>query len=113
MKNISVAILLMLPAVALAMEGPRYVEMSGLLKIYGKEKPSDELSGFSLFINGEAAKELYGEIKSDPEYNWCLDDGTVTKWAGNFECSMTKEENYSCSVGLGIEDQRIYRGESC
>ena len=71
------------------------------------------MPGFSVFITGESAEKFYMRMNSQAVLNECLDDGTLTKSIGNFECSYNKEDKYSCSVGICLKDQKLYSGESC
>jgi len=87
--------------------------MEGIIKIWGKSSIETEIPGFSVFISDESAKELYMRMNTQAVLNECFDDGTLTKRVGNFECSYNKEYKYSCSVGIGLKDQKLYAGESC
>ena len=91
-------------------------KMEGMYYIWGdpidkNKKPGIE--GFSIFLKGEAAERLFKKIESKATYNECWDDGTLTKYQGNVECSLSPEKEYSCAFGVNIEDQKIYRAETC
>ena len=92
---------------------PEYVDMNGTLKIWGRSEGEIKLPGFSVFLKGEAAKKLYAQMDAPALRNECFGDGTVSKYIGNFECSLDPKGAYSCSVGVGLKDQKIFRGESC
>ncbi|TQV73896.1 hypothetical protein FLL45_13610 [Aliikangiella marina] len=113
MKAVLVILILLIPTVSSASDKPTRVDMAGILKMWGKEKPDAEIPGVSLFITGKAAEKLYKELKVEPLRNECFDDGTLTKYLGRFECSYSEKYQYSCSIGIGLSDQKLYYAESC
>ncbi|UTA46805.1 hypothetical protein L1F30_11605 [Simiduia sp. 21SJ11W-1] len=90
------------------MEGQYYIWGDPIDK---NDNPS--VDGFNIFLDGEAAERLYKKITTESTHNECWDDGTLTKYQGNLECSVTPENKYSCSFGVNLNDQKIYRAESC
>ena len=91
-------------------------EMEGLYYLWGDPiDKNDEpgVDGFTIFLAGEAAERLFRKIESKATYNECWGDGTLTKMAGNVECSLLPEGNYSCAFSVDLEDQKVYRAETC
>ena len=71
------------------------------------------VDGITLFLQGEAAERLYKKIEMEPGYNECFGDGTVSKYKGNVECNMSPKEEYDCNFSIDLNDQKVYRAESC
>ena len=114
MKNLTI-LLIALSSLAGA-EGNYLSEMEGLYYIWGDPVDRNDdpgVEGFSIFIEGEAAERLFKKMESKANLNECWDDGTLTKYQGSLECSVTPENMYSCSFGVNLNDQKIYRAESC
>ncbi|MDP5208852.1 hypothetical protein [Microbulbifer sp. 2205BS26-8] len=113
MEKILIILLSLYSLAGLAYDKPVRVDMEGIVKIWGNQSSDSEMSGLSIFITGEAAKRLYKEMKAEAVHNECFDDGTLTKQLGSFECSYSKKYKYSCSVGIGLSDQKLFNGEAC
>ena len=95
---------------------PEYLELEGLLLIWGEQLPDaqyQDLDGFSLFITGEAAERLYKKMKVKPIYDDCLSDGTYTKAQGVFSCRISPKKTYACSIGVSTKEGEIQEAESC
>ena len=91
-------------------------KMNGSYYIWGdpidkNEKPG--VDGFTIFLEGEAAERLYKKIEENATHNECWEDGTLTKFAGNVECSISPEKKYSCAFSVNLKDQKVYRAETC
>ena len=116
MKNLlTCSVAALLASCSSAAPKPPYQALEGVYFIWGDFAPAgrDSLEGFSVFLQGKPAMRLYHLMEEVPGHNECFDDGTLSKYQGNFECSKTPSGEYSCSFGVGLEDQKIYRGEPC
>ena len=114
MKKLFIFILLFSPLAIAKGEYPS--KMEGAYYIWGD--PIDKnnnpgIDGFTVFLEGEAAERIYKKIEEKPHHNECWDDGTLTKYAGNIECSLSPKHGYSCAFAIGVNDQKIYKAETC
>ena len=114
MNKLLIALILFSPLAFSAGDYPS--KMEGLYYIWGdpidkNEKPGVE--GFSIFLTGEAAERLFKKIDKQATYNECWDDGTLTKYEGNVECSLSPDNKYSCAFSINLKDQKVYRAETC
>lgn len=90
--------------------------MEGLYYIWGDpidKNDSPGVDGFTIFLGGEAAERLFKKIETKAGHNECWDDGTLTKYEGNVECSISPDKVYSCAFSVNLKDQKIYRAETC
>lgn len=91
-------------------------EMKGLYYIWGDPVDKNDrpgIEGFTIFLEGESAERLFKKIESEATYNECWNDGTLTKYQGNVERSLSPDKKYSCAFGVSLKDQKIYRAETC
>lgn len=90
--------------------------IDGHLFIWGEHLPESEkhdLEGISFFVTGDAAEAIYKKMKSEPTYNECINDGTMTKSQGMFECDFRKDKTYSCNFGISTKEGKVYGSEPC
>jgi hypothetical protein len=109
-------ILLLLCSPLVLAEGEYPSELEGLYYLWGD--PIDKnnepgVDGFTIFLQGEAAERLYKKIETEAVHNECWDDGTLTKFAENVECSLSPNKEYSCAFSVNLKDQKVYRAETC
>jgi len=117
MKKILFTIILCSQATAFS--GDLYKDFPGQYDIGGKtilDASEGEPRNTHIYfrIMGDAAKEMYSIIESEAVYDICIDDGTMTKSAGNIKCDFTPKENsYICYFGVGINENSIDLGAVC
>ena len=69
---------------------------------------------FRVYITGEAAKDLYNNMKAKPIEDLCLDDGSISKFSGHMQCTKIKNKgNYECRFAIDIQNQKIDYGWAC
>ncbi len=69
---------------------------------------------FRIYLTGEAAQELYNSMKVAPVEDMCLDDGSLSKFMGNMQCTkLSKEVGYECRFSIDISKQVIDYGWAC
>jgi len=67
-----------------------------------------------LNINGDAARDMYNIIDSAAVHNACLDDGTLTKRAGNIQCDFDPAHGaYRCYFSIDVNANTIGLGAVC
>lgn len=109
--------LLFVLAVSAALINPK--PLDGTFYLSGKslaDPPKNQPKDTHLYLQleGETAKTLYQSMKAKPKYDRCLDDGSMTKFVKNMQCTISKDqENYSCNFSLNIAEQKIELGSIC
>lgn len=115
MKNL-IALLMLISSPLIAADGPQYHDLEGTGFIWGdhlSESRNDNLDGLSLFIGGEMAQRMYEKMKEPAVYDECIDDGTITKSAGAFSCSLAPTGSFSCDFGVSVREGKLYDSQSC
>jgi len=65
-------------------------------------------------LDGDAARALYAKLKATPKRDACLDDGSLTKRAGDLQCTATaKPRGYTCTFGVDLERRTLAPGSVC
>ena len=73
-----------------------------------------EFTHMFFYLKGDSAEDLYNLINSKPVYDFCLDDGSMTKFSGNIQCTVSKsQEKYNCYFSINPNDQKIDLGINC
>jgi hypothetical protein len=98
---------------------PTTQALTGTFAIAGataNDPPPDEAQDthLYLFLDGEAARQLYTAMKVEAETDVCLDDGSLSKRIGSTACIQhVGNEDYECTLGIAIATQRIDAGGGC
>jgi len=69
---------------------------------------------FVITLDGAAARDLYQKLKATPRRDACLDDGSMTKRAGDVQCTATvKPKGHVCTFALDLAQRRLASGAVC
>ena len=92
--------------------------LSGTFAVFGSSpidpdpnEPQDTHMYF--FLEGEAAKELFLAMKEEPEYDSCVDDGSVSKLSRDIVCTESPQKQYVCSFSVDIVKHQLSYGKVC
>ena len=69
---------------------------------------------FVVTLDGAAARDLYQKLKATPRRDACLDDGSMTKRAGDVQCTATvKPKGHVCTFALDLAQRKLAAGAVC
>jgi hypothetical protein len=60
------------------------------------------------------ARDLYQKLKATPRRDACLDDGSMTKRAGDVQCTATvKPKGHVCTFAIDLVQHKLAAGAVC
>ncbi len=69
---------------------------------------------FVVTLDGAAARDLYQKLKATPRRDACLDDGSMTKRAGDVQCTATvKPKGHVCTFAIDLVQHKLAAGAVC
>lgn len=69
---------------------------------------------FVVTLDGAAARDLYEKLKATPRRDACLDDGSLTKRAGEVACTATvKPKGHVCTFAIDLTQRKLAPGAVC
>ena len=69
---------------------------------------------FVVTLDGAAARDLYRKLKATPRRDACLVDGSMTKRAGDVQCTATaKPKGHVCTFAIDLVQRKLARGAVC
>ena len=106
MKRIVLFSLLVLVSSFVA--GAEYKSMQGQYAISGPtlmDAPADEKQDrVVLFLEGDAARDIYRGMSAQAKPEVCTPDGALTKNAGGVSCMFdASDDTYTCAIGVRLD----------
>lgn len=75
--------------------------------------PSYGNDHFHIYLEGESARALYHQLHVEPQ-NWCLDDGSLTKFLHNIKCTKGPYDIYKCYFAIDVKNGTLeFSGPTC
>ena len=69
---------------------------------------------FVVTLDGATARDLYQKLKATPRRDACLDDGSMTKRAGDVQCAATvKPKGHVCTFAIDLAQRKLSSGVIC
>lgn len=104
--RIALSFALAMLAVCVARAG-EFKPLAGQYVITGPslmDAPADEeRDRVVLFLEGDAAREVYRGMTAPAKSQVCAPEGALTKVAGGVECTFeAKDDSYRCWIGVGL-----------
>lgn len=76
------------------------------------EEPRD--THLRLHLTGAAARDLFAALKTEAEYDACLDDGSHRKRLGGTVCTRDPAgRTFECSLSIELSTQTVLPGAAC
>lgn len=101
-------------------EPSRYLAkpLKGDYYVYGgsigdKTPPTERDRKLSLMLTGPVAKDLFDHIGPDTKDACSPGPDYRERNRGDLTCTWTKDEGYSCYVGLDVQTGKSMRGTTC
>lgn len=74
--------------------------------------PGEKKDRLLLYLDGDAAREVYEAMPAPARADAC-DPDLRTKSAGALECSLSKAGEYTCAVGILLEQGTTVKASTC
>ena len=119
MKCAALPILALAIAVAPVVSASPPLPLTGTYAFTGKtlvDPPPSEPQDTRLVVtlDGTAARDLYQKLKVMPRRDACLDDGSMTKRAGDVQCTATvKPKGHVCTFAVDLAQRKLAPGAVC
>lgn len=66
-----------------------------------------------LYLTGDAARDLYGSLRSKARRDECFSDGTVSKTLGTIMCSRHPKGTHECWIGVDLKRNALASAFVC
>lgn len=112
-------LILAIALLSLTAYAAEYKPLVGSYSIAGKtlyDPPANEAHNTHIYfsLDGKAARDLYESMKTKAIPNACTDDGSLSKRAGEMQCTRSKDgKEYQCWFGIDLRTQKIVNGAIC
>jgi hypothetical protein len=106
-----IALCAVLAVVSGSVAGAEYKPISGQYAISGPtlmDAPADEnRDRVVLFLEGDAARDIYRGMSAPTKADVCTPDGAVTKTSGGVSCTFNAgNDTYMCWIGVRLDSGR-------